>query len=102
MDLYETTETPRDTIVVAADERGTATLEASSWVSPDVPPPATPASLRGPAFAADVMVTTLIPLSLGPELSVELPGRVLAQVHLGWMPELYSNAITGALEDAGV
>jgi hypothetical protein len=87
--------------MVAADEQGTATLEASSWISPDAPP-STPASRSGPTFAVDVMATTLVPLSLGPELSVEFPGRVLAQVHLGWMPELYSNAITGALEDAGV
>ena len=29
-------------------------------------------------------------------------GRVLMQVHLGWMPELYSNTLTNTLEDAGV
>jgi len=100
MDLYETTETPQ-AAMVAADEQSTTTLEASSWSSPDVAPTA-PTSGRAPAFAVDVMATTLVPLSFGPELSVELPGRVLVQAHLGWMPELYSNAITGALEDAGV
>jgi hypothetical protein len=53
-------------------------------------------------FALDLNAATLIPLSVGPELDVELPGRVLAQVHLGWMPELYSRTLTGALENAGV
>ena len=53
-------------------------------------------------FALDLSAVTWIPLSVGPELSVELPGRVLAQVHLGWMPELYSHTLTSSLEDAGV
>jgi hypothetical protein len=53
-------------------------------------------------FALDLSAVTWIPLSVGPELSFELPGRVLAQVHLGWMPELYSHTLTNTLEDAGV
>jgi len=53
-------------------------------------------------FALDLSAVTWIPLSVGPELSVELPGRVLAQVHLGWMPEFYSQTLTNSLEDAGV
>lgn len=53
-------------------------------------------------FALDLSAITWIPLSVGPELSIELPGRVLAQVHLGWMPELYSQTLTNSLEDAGV
>lgn len=57
---------------------------------------------RRDLFALDLSAATLVPLSMGPELSVELPGRVLAQAHLGWMPDVYSNAITGTLEDAGV
>lgn len=64
--------------------------------------PAARTTRRATPFAADVTATTLIPLSVGPELVVELPGRVLTHAHLGWMPELYSNGITGALEDAGV
>lgn len=53
-------------------------------------------------FALDLSAATWIPLSAGPELALELPGRVIAQVHLGWMPELYSQTMTDALEDAGV
>lgn len=53
-------------------------------------------------FALDLSAATWIPLSVGPELAIELPGRVLAQIHLGWMPELYSQTMTDALEDAGV
>ncbi len=53
-------------------------------------------------FALDLSATTWVPLSIGPELSVELPGRLLLQAHVGWMPELYSQALTDSLEDAGV
>jgi hypothetical protein len=53
-------------------------------------------------FALDLSATTWVPLSVGPELSLELPGRVLLQAHVGWMPELYSQALTDSLEDAGV
>lgn len=56
---------------------------------------------RRDLFALDVTATTVIPLSVGPEISLELPGRVLAQVHLGWMPELYSGTLTDSLEGAG-
>jgi hypothetical protein len=54
------------------------------------------------AFALDLSAATWVPLSVGPELTVELPGRVLAQIHVGWMPELYSHTMTNALQDAGV
>jgi hypothetical protein len=66
--------------------------------------PSSTATARRPwtdAFALDLSATTWVPLSVGPELAFELPGRVLAQVHLGWMPELYSHTMTNALEDAG-
>jgi hypothetical protein len=53
-------------------------------------------------FALDLSAATWVPLSVGPELTVELPGRVLAQIHVGWMPELYSHTMTNALQDAGV
>jgi hypothetical protein len=52
--------------------------------------------------ALDLTATTWIPLSIGPEVSVELPGRILAQLHLGWMPGLYSSTLTSTLADAGV
>jgi hypothetical protein len=73
-----------------------------------LPPPdrnagssASPSRAANP-FALDLSAVTWIPLSVGPELAFELPGRVLAQVHLGWMPELYSHTLTNSLEDAGV
>jgi hypothetical protein len=76
--------------------------------APALPPPdrsgpsaAVPGAGANP-FALDLSAVTWIPLSVGPELSFELPGRVLAQVHLGWMPELYSHTLTNSLEDAGV
>jgi hypothetical protein len=83
-----------------ADELAPAVIAPAS-TAPDSAP-AFRNSERARSFAADVTATTLVPLSLGPELSVELPGRVLAHAHFGWMPELYSNGITGVLEDAGV
>jgi hypothetical protein len=52
--------------------------------------------------ALDLSATTWLPLSVGPELSLELPGRLLAQVHVGWMPELYSGTVTAALGSAGL
>jgi hypothetical protein len=83
---------------------------ASSYpaaMSPPLPPPDRSGSAVSPnrgalPFALDLSAVTWIPLSVGPELSFELPGRVLAQVHLGWMPELYSHTLTDSLEDAGV
>ncbi|MEO8180282.1 MAG: hypothetical protein ABI895_15710 [Deltaproteobacteria bacterium] len=52
--------------------------------------------------AFDLTATTRVPLSAGPEISLELPGRLLLQGHLGWMPGLYSRAVTGALRGGGL
>jgi hypothetical protein len=71
----------------ATGEGGDATPRRGTWRDP---------------FALDLSAVTLVPLSIGPELDVELPGRILAQVHVGWMPELYSQTLTDALENAGV
>lgn len=51
--------------------------------------------------ALDLSATTWVPLSVGPELSLELPGRFLLQAHVGWMPDLYSRTVTSTLEDSG-
>jgi hypothetical protein len=75
----------------------TVTAEPSAQ---DTPPPARPAQRKLPV-SVDLGASTWLPLSVGPELDVELPGRVLASVHLGWMPELYSRTVTNGLEDAG-
>lgn len=53
------------------------------------------------AFALDLSASTWVPLSIGPEVTLELPGRLLLQAHVGWMPELYSQTVTSTLEDAG-
>jgi hypothetical protein len=53
------------------------------------------------AFALDLSATTWVPLSVGPELTVELPGRLLLQAHVGWMPDLYNRTVTDSLEDSG-
>lgn len=73
--------------------------DATSKDSARVPEPR---ATRSDPFALDAMVTTWVPLSIGPELSVELPGRLIAQLHVGWMPELYSETLTTSLQDAGV
>jgi hypothetical protein len=57
---------------------------------------------RARPLALDVGAATRIPLSAGPEISVELPGRLLLQGHLGWMPGAYSRAVTGALRGGGL
>lgn len=57
---------------------------------------------RSRPLALDLSFATRIPLSAGPELSLELPGRLLLQAHLGWMPGAYSRAVTGTLRGSGV
>jgi opacity protein-like surface antigen len=53
-------------------------------------------------FGLDLTAATWVPLSVGPEVTVELPGRILLQAHLGWMPGLYEGALSGGLQSAGV
>ncbi len=72
--------------------------ESSALAAPVDAPSARP--LRDP-FALDLALSTLAPVSVGPDLSVELPGRVLLQAHLGWMPDVYSRTLSRTLEDAG-
>jgi hypothetical protein len=52
-------------------------------------------------FGLDLTAATWVPLSVGPELTVEVPGRILLQAHLGWMPELYRRSLSSGLESAG-
>jgi len=84
---YPPTSDPAVAAVPPPDRNGSASAPPSAGANP---------------FALDLSAATWIPLSVGPELSFELPGRILAQVHLGWMPELYSHTLTDSLEDAGV
>jgi len=54
------------------------------------------------SFGLDLSAATWVPLSVGPELVVEFPGRLLLQAHLGWLPELYSQTLSDSLEEADV
>jgi hypothetical protein len=49
----------------------------------------------------DLMVGTQVPLSMGGMASLELPGRLLIQGHLGWMPGAYGSAINGVVSSVG-
>ncbi len=79
---------------VGATSSTAATPDAASLM-PSPPP-------QRDDFALDIGATTIVPLSFGPELHVQLPAGILAQIHLGWMPEVYSQALTDGLENAGV
>lgn len=86
-------------VTVPAAAQGGVRSSDTSAPSGDLP---TSSRARRDLFALDVTASTHVPLSVGPEVSVELPGRILAQVHVGWMPELYSETLTNSLEGAGV
>jgi hypothetical protein len=42
-----------------------------------------------------------VPLSLGGQGTLELPGRLLLQLDLGWMPPAYGSAINGLVQAVG-
>jgi hypothetical protein len=44
-------------------------------------------------FAVDLQAATHVPLTVGAEVTIELPGRVLAQLHVGMLPRAYANTI---------
>ena len=52
-------------------------------------------------FAFDLLAGTQFPLGFGPQLSLEIPARILLQAELGWMPGFYSSAIVGMIERFG-
>lgn len=90
----------------ARAERAGASVSAANasatGVAAEAPAAAAAPKRRGWPGALDLGIGTRIPLSAGPELSLELPGRLLLQGHLGWMPEAYSRAVTGALRGSGL
>jgi hypothetical protein len=49
----------------------------------------------------DVALGTLFPLSLGPQITVELPGRLLLQSDIGWMPPAYGSLVNGMVRRFG-
>ncbi len=64
----------------------------------DVPKTAEEKKEKSVAF--DATVGTIFPLGLGPELSLELPGRILLSGDVMWMPGAYGNAIAGIVQAA--
>jgi hypothetical protein len=51
--------------------------------------------------AFDATLGTIFPLGIGPALSLEIPGRVLFQADLMWMPAAYGKAISGLVQTIG-
>jgi hypothetical protein len=66
--------------------------------TPDDITPLTPPSVP-PNF--DMAVGTKFPLGFGPELTVELPGRLLLAGEVGWMPAAYGSTIAGFIDSFG-
>ena len=56
---------------------------------------------EGSGFAFDLLAGTQFPLGFGPQLGLEIPGRILLQAELAWMPGFYSSAIVGMIESFG-
>jgi hypothetical protein len=53
------------------------------------------------SVAFDLAAETIVPLSLGGAASLEIPGRVLIQANLGWMPPGYGAAVSGLVQSVG-
>ncbi len=68
--------------------------------APVVPAPDSVADEASPPFF-DVMAGTVVPIAIGGLLSLELPGRILLQGELGWMPPAYGSAINGVVQGFG-
>jgi len=53
------------------------------------------------SWALDVTATTIVPLSIGGQASIEIPGRLLLAGDIGWMPPGYGAAINGLVQSFG-
>lgn len=49
----------------------------------------------------DLAVGTLFPLAIGPQLTLELPGRVMLQGDVGWMPPAYGSLVNRMVQRFG-
>jgi hypothetical protein len=67
-----------------------------------LPAAATEPQRASTAIGANVALTTYAPLSVGPEATLELPGRTSLQGHFGWLPGFYADGVAAALDGAGV
>lgn len=99
--------------------RGYGTVPASGyyWRPAGTPPPQP--GVRGPgappdvpdaeqqrgdepsSVAFDLAAETIVPLTIGGSASLEIPGRILLQGNLGWMPPGYGAAVSGLVEAFG-
>jgi hypothetical protein len=52
-------------------------------------------------FSFDLAVGTIFPLGLGPQVTIEIPGRILLSGDIAWMPGGYASAILGMVETFG-
>jgi hypothetical protein len=52
-------------------------------------------------WALDVTATTIVPLSIGGQASLEIPGRIFFAGDIGWMPPGYGAAINGLVQSFG-
>lgn len=68
--------------------------------SADVAIPAEEDEEPSPPFF-DLAVVTYVPLSVGGQLSLELPARILLQADVGWMPHAYGSLINGLVSRWG-
>ncbi|MBW2458401.1 MAG: hypothetical protein JRI68_28120 [Deltaproteobacteria bacterium] len=69
------------------------------WAPPGPDAAEAPDEPSPPFF--DLALTTHVPLSIGGAATLELPGRVLLQVDLGWMPPAYGSAINSLVPSSG-
>ncbi len=92
---------------VARTDQGASYYPSASYTYPSYPQQQAPrpdvpheAAKKEKMVAFDAAVGTIFPLGLGPELSLELPGRILLQGDVMWMPGAYGNVISGIVQSA--
>ena len=50
----------------------------------------------------DIALSTLVPISVGGQATLEIPGRILLQLDAGYMPQAYGSAINDMMQSFGV
>lgn len=70
----------------------------AGWPSPD----AIADDDEPSGFGFGLSASTLAPLSIGAQATLEVPGRLMFQFEGGYMPEAYGSAINGILQNVGV
>lgn len=80
-----------------------AGTEGADALSPPVPPGATPpdTSDTSDGVSFDLAAGTHFPVSVGAEATLELPGRLLVQMHVGWMPDGYLRLVNDVATGVG-